>query len=34
VFEKHLKIDESLSKFKENKAHMVEYSRIANEIRL
>lgn len=34
IFEKHSRIDDSLNKVKENKAHLVEYNRIANEIRL
>jgi hypothetical protein len=34
ILEKHFKIEENLQKVKERKAHMVEYSRIANEMRL
>lgn len=34
IVEKHMKIDEKLSKYRENKAHLIEYNRIANELRL
>jgi L-lactate utilization protein LutB len=34
IFEKHNKIEEMVSKVREKKAHLVEYNRIANEIRL
>lgn len=34
IIEKHLKMSENLNKVKENKAHMIEYNRIANELRL
>lgn len=34
IFEKHQKMEENLMKLKENKQHMIEYSRIANELRL
>jgi len=34
IIEKHLKMNENLNKVKESKAHMIEYNRIANELRL
>ena len=34
IVEKHNKIEESLQKHKENRAHLLEFNRIANEIRL
>lgn len=34
IIEKHIKINENLYKVKEGKAHLIEYNRIANELRL
>jgi hypothetical protein len=34
VIQKHLKIEEKMQQFKETKAHLLEYHRIANELRL
>eukprot|EP00347_Sterkiella_histriomuscorum_P016968 403351162 len=34
IIEKHLKLNEQQNKVKENKQHLIEYNRIANELRL
>ena len=34
IVEKHMRMEEYITKTKETRAHMVEYHRIANELRL
>lgn len=34
VVEKHMQMEEKMQRFKETKAHLIEYHRIANEFRL
>jgi hypothetical protein len=34
VIEKHMKMEMNLQKQKETRAHLIEYNRIANELRL
>jgi len=34
ILEKHMKMDEKVHGMREGKAHLMEYSRIANELRI